>query len=616
MFTRSALRRPTQRTLAALLAAILCPMLLAGMLLVPGTASAASGLSTVRLAAGHRVVDSTRHVWHADTPYARGGKVSRAAHHITGTATQSLYRSERVGTLNYRIPVTPGYYTVTLGMAEQVFRKANQRIYALTAEGTTKLGRVTANHKGRWHVYSVTVRVRVSDGVLDLGLSPRRHAAAVSAIMVNGYRHLPTPAKTPNTHPNTAAPSPSPLKTPSTPAPSTSAPSSANSTAPISSVPISAAPTTPAPSNPPPSTSAAPSGLSTPAVITPQQFGAVGNGINDDTAALQRTFDQAAGRQVVLPAGSLYAHSAVLHLRTTGLHVSGPGELLATNEQKSSVWIESDNVLLDGGAVVKTATTTQRWSAWEQMGLRLDGHAGIVVRNVSVVGSAAAGIYVGGAAHGFVLNHVTVQDTRADGIHMTGGAYSGSVISPTVIDSGDDGVAVVSYSQDGMPCHDITVTSPRVLGTAWGRGLSVVGGTNITEANIDVERTSAAAVYVGSEGSPWHTAAATNVTIAGGTIVGANTDTTVDHGAVLVLSGESNVTPTKVVVRSLTITGTRASASRDLGVITHGATPSSILFSDIVITGGPTSAYQGNTAQSAFTLRTIVQNGVRLPDAG
>ena len=579
MFTRSALPRSTRRALVALVTAILCPVLLAATLLVPGAAAATAALSTVRLAAGHRVVDHYGHVWHSDTPYARGGKVTRTTHHITGTATQSLYRSQRVGTLSYRIKVTPGYYQVTLGMAEQSFGKADQRVFALTAEGTTRLARVAANHNGRWHVYSVTVRVKVSDGVLNLGLSPRRHAAAVSTILVSGYAHLPAPPKTPAGNPTTPAPS---KPSSSTPPPGTSAP---------------AAPASPA------------------AVVTPQQFGAVGNGVADDTAALQRAFDQAAGREVLLPAGSVFRHTAVLHLRTAGLHVSGPGELLATDEQNSSVWIEADNVLVDGGLVVKT-NSTQRWGAWEQMGIRLDGHAGITLRNVTVVGSAAAGIYVGGATHNFLLDHVVVQDTRADGIHMTEGAYSGSVVSPTVINSGDDGVAVVSYTQDGTPCHDITVTSPRVLGTAWGRGISVVGGTNITETGIDVERTSAAAVYIGSEGSPWYTAAATNVTITGGTIVGANTDTTVDHGAVLVLSGETNVTPANITVRSLTITGTRTSASRNLGVITYGTTPSKVLFSTITITGGPASAYQGNTAQSAFQLRSIVHNGVKVPDAG
>lgn len=350
-------------------------------------------------------------------------------------------------------------------------------------------------------------------------------------------------------------------------------------------------------------------------VVTPEQYGARGDGTTDDTAALQRAFDSAPARSTVLLAGT-YAHGDVLHLRTAGLHVTGPGTLLASNESRSSVWIEADNVLVDGGLTIRTAHTTQRWSAWEQMGLRINGHQGITLRNVTVDGAAAAGVYVGGQASGFTLDHVTVLNSRADGIHMTDGSHDGQVISPTTVMTGDDGVAVVSYGQDGAPCHDITVTSPRVLGTTWGRGLSVVGGTRVTETNIDVERTDAAGVYIAAEGDPWYTAAPQDVSVTGGRIVGANTDTGIDHGAVLVMSGETGPTPTNVVVKGLAITDTRSTVSRDVGVITYGTPPTGIVFDGFVITGGPNSAYQGNTPDSSYHIHNWVQNGAPLPDHG
>ncbi len=360
-------------------------------------------------------------------------------------------------------------------------------------------------------------------------------------------------------------------------------------------------------------TAAAPPALD----LTPENFGAKGNGVTDDTVALQKAFDSAQpGTPVLLAAGAVYAHTGLLYLRTAGLHVTGTGTLLATKEATSSVWIEADDVLVDGGVVFRTSPTTQRWSAWEQMGIRLFGHQGIVLRNITVDGSAAAGIYVGGQSSGFVLDHVTVENTRADGITMTQGAHDGQVIAPTVINSGDDGVSIVSYSADGAPCQDITVTLPRVLGTNWGRGLSVVGGIGITETGIDVENTDAAGVYVAAEGSPWYTAAPQNVTFNGGVILGANTDVSVDHGAVLVLAGETGPTPANVTVEDLMISGTRSTASRDFGVITYGTPPSGIVFRDFTITGGPKSAYQGNTPQSSFQTRDIIQNGIALPDQG
>ena len=94
---------------------------------------------------------------------------------------------------------------------------------------------------------------------------------------------------------------------------------------------------------------------------------------------------------------------------------------------------------------------------------------------MTVDGSAAAGIYVGGASN-FTLSDVLVRNTNADGIHMTTRAHDGVVRNARVVNPGDDGVAVVSYRNDGELVRNITVESPRVEGQRWGRGFSVVGG--------------------------------------------------------------------------------------------------------------------------------------------
>lgn len=363
-----------------------------------------------------------------------------------------------------------------------------------------------------------------------------------------------------------------------------------------------------APAIPSPS---APAGSAAP--LTPMAFGAVGDGRHDDTAALQRAFDAAsAARPLTLPAGDVFAHTGVLHIRVAGETVNGTGTLLATAEATSSVWIEADNVTLDGPTLATTGTT-QRWAAWEQMGLRLEAYSGDTVRNVTVTGSAAAGIYVGGASN-FTLDHDTVTNTRADGIHMTDGAHDGTVISPVTRNTGDDGIAVVSYSQGGSACHDITVMGAHVVGTTGGRGVSVVGGTNIVERDFEVDSSAAAGVYVAAEGNPWYTAAPTNVTITGGRIVGANTDPTIDHGSVLVLSGESNVWPDGVNISDMVIVNSRSTATRDVGVISYGAAPVNVMLSDFTITGGPRSAYQGNAAAGSFRTVAWTQNGRTLPD--
>lgn len=375
----------------------------------------------------------------------------------------------------------------------------------------------------------------------------------------------------------------------------------------------------PAPPTMPTSTatpSANPPSAPAPAAPTPGvsvlAFGAVGDGVADDTAAVQRALDAARpGVAVVVPAGRVFVHTDVLHVRVPGTVVTGGGVLLGTREERSSVWVEADGVTLDG-LTVRTQGTTRRWEAWEQMGLRLAGHSGAVVRDVTVEGSAAAGLYVGAADH-FLLDHVMVRGTRADGIHLTGGSHDGLVLAPTVVGSGDDGVAVVSYRSDGAPCHDIVVRSPQVLGTTWGRGLSVVGGTDVAFTDVDVQRSDAAAVYLGSEGQPWNTWAPVRVSVTGGRLQDSNTDQRIDHGAVLVLAGGDGApAPDTVTVRGLSISGTRGTASRSAGVISYGAAPQRVLLDQLAITGGPGDPVNGNTG--SYTSTAITKDGGTMPD--
>lgn len=349
------------------------------------------------------------------------------------------------------------------------------------------------------------------------------------------------------------------------------------------------------------------------ATVSVRDFGAVGDGRTDDTAALQRALDATPRAGVLqLPAGGVFLHSDVLHVRRAGITVVGPGELRATRPDRSSVWVEADGVTVQD-LHLTVAGVTHRYDAWEQMRVRLLTVHNTVLRRLVIDGSAAAGVYVGGA-HDFLLDHLTVRDTRADGIHITGGAADGRVVSPTVVNSGDDGVAVVSYMQDGPPVARVTVSSPTVLGTSSGRGLSVVGGTDITYTDVHVERSSAAAVYIANEGAPWFTAAPVRVRVSGGELLTSNTDPTVDHGAVLVLAGAGQ-RPDDVVVQNLDIVDSRPTAHRSVGVITYGTAPVGVVLLDLRISGGPRAAYQGNT-NSGYRLTDWTVDGKAVPDAG
>jgi hypothetical protein len=556
---------------------------------------------TLRLIAGSTKTVAHGETWQPDAGFALGGEVRTVAHSSGG----KLFTRARYGVHGYRVHVPKaGHYQVTIGDVGTA--TAQRAAFSVDARSATSTRVVSA--RGAVTAYSRTTVVTVKGHTLTLSISSARRLGIAYLILTR----LTKP-------PVASTPTPTASSTPGGGSGGSSGGGGGGGSTGGGGGGGSAPVTTPTPTiTPTPTVSATPTAppVITGTELTPANFGAVGNGVTDDSTALQNFFN-AGGPNVtlVLPAGSTYAHSRVLTITKAGTHLTGSGTLLATAEATSSVWVQADNVTIDGGVVLRTASTTQRWTAYEQMGLRLDGHSGATIRNVTIDGSAAAGLYVGGAQN-FTLDHVTVENTRADGIHMTDGSGNGTVIDPTTSNTGDDGIAVVSYKYDGTPCHDITVTGADVNGTTWGRGMSVVGGTNISYSNFTVSNSSSAAVYVAAEGSPYYTFAPVNITVSNGSLAGSNTSTSVQQGAVLVNSDESDVTPTNVTVSNVSISATRHSAPWNVGVVNYGLAPVNITLDNISITGGPSAAYGGNAPSSSVHTSSWTVNGSRAASFG
>lgn len=343
---------------------------------------------------------------------------------------------------------------------------------------------------------------------------------------------------------------------------------------------------------------------SAPRQLRPEQFGAAGDGVSDDSDALQRALNALrAGDTLVLPKGRVYRHDDLLLVTRPGSRVSGPGTLLAVDEEQSSLQLQAPGVHLDG-VVLRIASTSKRWTGLPQHRLVLGRHEGLVVRDVHVVGSAGAGVYVDGARD-FQIDDIVVSGTRADGIHITGGASDGVVRRPVVTASGDDGVAIVSYETDRETTRHIEVQSPRIRGTTWGRGVSVVGGEDVVYRDVVVEGSSAAGIYLATEGAPFFTRSTRRVAVIGAELRGANTSEEVDHGAVLVVAGgEAGVRD--VEMTDLTIRDTRRTASRQVGVLSYGAEVRDVALTDVAVWGGghvfAESIDDGSTRTTGWTI--------------
>lgn len=302
--------------------------------------------------------------------------------------------------------------------------------------------------------------------------------------------------------------------------------------------------------------------------------------LQDTTASLQAQIDS------LQPGGTLtlesqnYAHNGVILVRVPDITIEGNGATLtATNDETSAIMITADRVRVNN-LNLNAATEGRRWSGINQQKIVVNGRQDQLA-NVTVNGSAAAGVFLDGARD-FELKNITVNGTRADGVHVTGGSANGRIDNVRASRTSDDGVAVVSYGNQ-PPCQHIEITNANVTNTRWGRGISVVGGRDVDVRNFSVANTSAAGVYVATEGAPYFTDSVESVNVQDGSIAGANNDPKVVQGSVLVYAGNPGKSVQNVKLSNVAISATAPGAERNVGIVSDGGSVSAISLNDIHI---------------------------------
>jgi parallel beta-helix repeat protein len=235
-------------------------------------------------------------------------------------------------------------------------------------------------------------------------------------------------------------------------------------------------------------------------------------------------------RPLYFSAGT-YTYDSTLPLRGITAYGDGPKSILrATNPSSSAIVLRGRGVNLRDLQVSSPGARTRIGSA-SAAAVRVDHVLGFSVRNVVIDGAASSGIVVLGGANGLIAGN-TVQNTRADAIHLTDGSHDITVSGNVVRSSGDDMIAVVSYVGE-TACKRITITRNRVIGQVTGRGISTVGGEDVTIERNSIGRTYGAGVYVAAEAS-YDTLGTLNVRVIGNTIE--RTDVgEIDHAAIHVV---------------------------------------------------------------------------------
>lgn len=228
-------------------------------------------------------------------------------------------------------------------------------------------------------------------------------------------------------------------------------------------------------------------------------YGAVAGDTGDDVAAFRSTLAAARqqGRSVWVPSGTFRLGDV---LEVQGVVVRGAGRqattLLSTNPDRGSVDLRGAGAGLHD-LRREYATTSVRDGKNEKNSITVYDSPAFSVTGVHVVRASTAGIYVDGSSGTISGNRV--EQTQADGIHVTEQSSAVTISDNDVVATGDDCIAVVGYRYQGGPSRDITIRGNDVGYGSQARGISVVGGEDVTIAGNHVERSRMAGIYISVE---------------------------------------------------------------------------------------------------------------------
>lgn len=227
---------------------------------------------------------------------------------------------------------------------------------------------------------------------------------------------------------------------------------------------------------------------------------------------------QSSGQNVYLPTANYTLNG---NLTLNGIVMYGDGEGTVINQvsrTNSAIILSGNGAKLLNLRLVGTNYQGSRLSTQQSSAVLISGGTNWVVDRVHVNGAASVGIF-NSAGKGTLsaysqITNCLVENTLADGIHNTLGAQYVEIAYNTVTNTGDDLISCVSYTSDSVDVDHVWAHDNIVGPQTFGRGMTVVGGTNITYENNWINGTYGAGILVATE-SAIPTRSVANVTLNG-----------------------------------------------------------------------------------------------------
>lgn len=260
----------------------------------------------------------------------------------------------------------------------------------------------------------------------------------------------------------------------------------------------------------------------------------------------------AANKQPAIVTAGTYRTSGVIDIPAGVDLVFDNATIIPTTPSASALRLRGAGTKLSFTGTCRigaAGTTNTRLGNAEAAGIELEGASGFTISadNLTIEGVAQDAIFFYRGSHdGVISGTITAVDTGADSFHVTDRSYNMDFQAKmTSIGSGDDGFAVVSYLENGTPVKNVHWHDVTVLNQKNGRGVSVVGGQNVTVDHYDVNGSAGAGVYIAAE-PQYNTFGVDSVTMSGRV---RNPNTEGIHNAnVVVYSAQSGQTITHVNV--------------------------------------------------------------------
>lgn len=228
-----------------------------------------------------------------------------------------------------------------------------------------------------------------------------------------------------------------------------------------------------------------------------------GDGTTDDTAGINSAIAALQnGMTLIVPSGHTFKHTDNIVVNGfTNLTVTGGGTIAHVGDADSTGGLAFEDcydLTVENLTLTSTATTRRSGDYSHRLFIYQCGQ--VAIRDITVVGSAAAGILLD-TVNGFDIRRCNLSYTLADTLHMTHETRNGTVTDIVSDHAGDDGVAIVSYETRPTRVRNIDISNVTVTNQLWGRGMSVVGGQNITYRDCNISNSAAAGLYIACEGS-------------------------------------------------------------------------------------------------------------------